>query len=45
MAGFVVIQVSSMDVSHEDTIREAPRELMLLIPFIFVVQVRGCAPI
>ena len=27
-----------MDVSHEDTIREAPKELILLLPFIFVVQ-------
>jgi hypothetical protein len=29
-----------MDVRHEDMIREAPTELMLLLPFIMVVQVR-----
>ena len=32
-------KMGSMDVKHEDTIREAPKELMLLLPFIFVVQV------
>jgi hypothetical protein len=30
-----------MDVTHEDTIRDAPQELMLLLPFIFLVQVRS----